>query len=104
MTQKELLETLIKTTGYGRSVVESVIKALIAQVTDNLIKGEQTRLSGFAVFKVSQRLPRKGRNPKTGESVDVAASKAMTVQALTELKTKLNPHKKEVNDLSGKKR
>ena len=47
-------------------------------------------VSGFGVFKISERSAREGRNPQTGEKIKIAASKSVSFKAGTELKTKIN--------------
>ncbi len=57
---------------------------------DELAKGEKVSVSGFGVFKISERSAREGRNPQTGEKIKIAASKSVSFKAGTELKTKIN--------------
>jgi DNA-binding protein HU-beta len=59
-------------------------------ITDAAQKGEEVSLFGFGRFKVAERAARKGRNPRTGEAVKIAASKNLKFVAARSLKTSLN--------------
>ena len=59
-------------------------------VTEELKKGEKVQVVGFGTFEVSERAERKGRNPHTGETMEIAASKAPKFKAGKALKDALN--------------
>jgi len=62
---------VVKTTKEAQAVVDCVLSS----ITGALRKGDSVSLIGFGTFKVTQRKARKGRNPQTGETIDIAASK-----------------------------
>ncbi len=61
--------------------IEATINALIEVVQDTLKSGDKVTLTGFGTFEVRDRAARKGRNPKTGEVLDIPASKAPAFKA-----------------------
>lgn len=73
-------------TGMGQSDVDRVIKAYEKTISDTLATGGDVRLTGFGVWKVSERSARTSRNPRTGEPVQVAARTSPKFQAGKSLK------------------
>ena len=69
---------------------EKALKAFIDVVTDELVKGEKIQLVGFGTFEVSERPAREGRNPQTGATMEIKASKAPKFKAGKALKDIIN--------------
>ena len=90
MKKSEILEALAKTTGESKAAVERVYNATFELIKKELSKGNKVSVSGFGTFKVSKRSARTGRNPQTGETIKIAASKGVSFKAGTELKTAVN--------------
>lgn len=90
MKKSEILEALAKTTGESKAAVERVYNATFELIKKELSKGNKVSVSGFGTFKVSKRSAREGRNPQTGETIKIAASKGVSFKAGTELKTAVN--------------
>jgi DNA-binding protein HU-beta len=76
MNQSDLITRVSDQTGMARGETGKVIAAVIDGITEALRKGEDVRLAGFGSFSVVERREREGRNPRTGETVRIAASKA----------------------------
>ncbi|WP_317395757.1 HU family DNA-binding protein, partial [Blautia hydrogenotrophica] len=68
----------------------AVLKSFIDVVSDELKKGEKVQLVGFGTFEVSKRAAREGRNPQTGETMKISASKAPKFKAGKALKDLVN--------------
>ncbi len=68
-----------------------VVLAMLEQITNALSRGESVVLPGFGSFKVSERAAREGRNPRTGETINIAASQSVAFKAGTHLKSAVNP-------------
>lgn len=75
MNKTELIERLAERCGVSRSEAQRVLDGLIEIVTDCLRHGEDVTLTGFGTFHVKQRAARTGRNPRTGETVSIPASR-----------------------------
>ena len=71
LTKKELVLAVAKDTGITQVDVKRVIQQMLHQVIESLKEGKTIELRNFGVFKVRQRAPRRGRNPKTGQEVPV---------------------------------
>ena len=69
---------------------EKVFNATFDLFKDELSKGEKVSVAGFGVFKISERAAREGRNPQTGETIKIAASKSVSFKAGTALKEEVN--------------
>lgn len=90
MKKSEMIEVLANKTGLTKADCEKVFNATFDLFKDELAKGEKVSVSGFGVFKISERLAREERNPQTGEKIKIAASKSVSFKVGTELKTKIN--------------
>jgi DNA-binding protein HU-beta len=90
MTKNDLADKVAERTGLAASEARQALDAAIDAVADELAAGGEVALAGFGKFSVSHRAARQGRNPATGETIDIAASKAAKFSAASALKTRLN--------------
>lgn len=90
MNKTELIAALAKKTDMSKKDAEKAVSAFIEVVTEELKKGEKVQVVGFGTFAVSERAAREGRNPHTGEPMQIAASKAPKFTAGKALKDALN--------------
>ena len=90
MNKVELSAAIAAETGLSKKDAEAAVKAFVDVVTAELKKGEKVQLVGFGTFEVSERAAREGRNPQTGESMSIAASKAPKFKAGKALKDAVN--------------
>ncbi|MCM1272883.1 MAG: HU family DNA-binding protein [Lachnospiraceae bacterium] len=90
MNKSELVASMADKTGLKKVDVEKVLKAFTETVADELKKGEKIQLVGFGTFEVAERPAREGRNPRTGETMKIAASKAPKFKAGKALKDSIN--------------
>jgi len=91
MNQSELIEKVAQATELNQATAGQAVKAVVNAVLDALLAGEAVRVSGLGVFNVAARPAREGRNPRTGESIEIAASKAVRFHAAKVVKDALNP-------------
>ena len=77
-------------TGLTKEDSARAVDATYAAITEALKKGDKVPLVGFGTFAVSKRKAREGRNPRTGETVKIAARKAVTFKPGTALKESVN--------------
>jgi len=77
MTQTELIDKVAKEQELSKAKAEKVVKAVLSAIGEAISKGEEVRLSGLGVFKLGQRSERKGRNPRTGETLTIPAKKVV---------------------------
>ncbi|MCI8376806.1 MAG: HU family DNA-binding protein [Lachnospiraceae bacterium] len=90
MNRMELVAAIAEQTELSKKDVEKALKAFTDVVTDELKKGSKIQLVGFGTFEVSERAAREGRNPQTGATMKIAASKAPKFKAGKALKDALN--------------
>ena len=90
MNKVELSAAIASETGLSRKDAEAAVKAFVEVVTSELQKGEKVQLVGFGTFEVSERAAREGRNPQTGETMTIEASKAPKFKAGKALKDAVN--------------
>ena len=77
LTKKDLVLAIAKETGITQVEVKRVVQRVLDQLIANLKEGKTVELRNFGVFKVRQRAPRRGRNPKTGQEVPVPSKRVV---------------------------
>jgi DNA-binding protein HU-beta len=90
MTKNELAERVAERTGTSASQARQAVDATIDVVSDELARGGEVALAGFGKFSVSHRAARQGRNPSTGQPIQINASKAAKFSSASALKKRLN--------------
>jgi DNA-binding protein HU-beta len=90
VNRNDLVDAVAEQTGLAKSDAARAVEALLGAVTDALRKGETVTLSGFGSFVAKTRAARTGRNPRTGESIAIPASRAPAFKAGKGLKDALN--------------
>lgn len=90
MNKTELVAAMAEKAELSKKDSEKALKAFIDVVTEELKSGEKIQLVGFGTFEVSERPAREGRNPRTGETMTIAASKAPKFKAGKALKDSIN--------------
>ena len=90
MNKTELVAAMAEQTQLSKKDVEAVLKSFADVVSEELKNGGKVQLVGFGTFEVSERAAREGRNPQTGESMTIAASKAPKFKAGKALKDLVN--------------
>jgi len=88
MNKGELIKA-IADAGLSKKDAETALNAAIAAVGDALAKGDSVQLIGFGTFSVKERAAREARNPRTGETVKIAATKVPAFKAGKALKDKV---------------
>ena len=76
MNKTELVAAMAEKTELSKKDAEKALKAFTDIVAEELKKGEKVQLVGFGTFEVAEREAREGRNPRTGETMTIAASKS----------------------------
>ncbi|MCD7842111.1 MAG: HU family DNA-binding protein [Lachnospiraceae bacterium] len=90
MNKKELVSAVAEASGGSRKDTEAVISAFTEVVGDAMKNGEKVQLVGFGTFEATQRAARIGRNPATGETMQIEASNVPKFKAGNALKEKVN--------------
>ena len=90
MTKAELVTMVAEKADLTKKDAEKAISAVVDSISETLAKGEKIQLVGFGTFEVSERAAREGRNPQTGETMKIEASKAPKFKAGKALKDMVN--------------
>lgn len=90
MTKAELIAQVAADTKITKVDIEKVINSTFRAISNDLAKGGKTQIVGFGSFEVKERAARKGRNPRTGEPIEIAASKVPTFKPSKFLKDEVN--------------
>lgn len=86
MNKQELIKHLAESTGVTKAQAESVLNVLVTTVLDTVRAGNEIAITDLGKFSTSERAARKGRNPATGESIDIAAKRTPKFSAAKALK------------------
>ena len=90
MNKTELVAAIAEQAELTKKDAEKALKAFTEVVAETLKKGDKIQLVGFGTFEVAERAAREGRNPQTGETMKIAASKAPKFKAGKALKDDIN--------------
>lgn len=90
MNKNDLIATVAGKTGLSKSEAAKAVDGVFDAITASLKKGQEVRLVGFGTFSVSKRAASQGRNPRTGESIQIPASNQPKFKAGKGLKDSLN--------------
>ena len=90
MNKTQLIEAVAKQAEIKKKDAEAAVNAVMAVIENALVEGDKVQLVGFGTFEVKERAAREGRNPKTGETIQIAASKCPAFSAGKGLKDSVN--------------
>lgn len=90
MTKTELIANVAEKAGMTKKMAAQAVESILSEIKETLVKGEKLSLIGFGTFEVRERSARSGRNPQTGETIEIPASKAPAFKASKALKEEVN--------------
>lgn len=90
MNKSELIEAIAASADIPKAAAGRALDAMVDNVADALKKGDQVVLVGFGTFSVKERAARTGRNPQTGQPIEIAAAKIPSFKAGKALKDAVN--------------
>ena len=90
MNKSELIEKMAQSADMTKADAERALNSLVATITDELANGGDVSLVGFGTFKVNERAARSGRNPQTGETIQISAAKVPAFKAGKAIKDAVN--------------
>ena len=86
MTKAELIAAVAAKTDFSKKDVDQVVNSVLTTIGEELAAGGKVQLEGFGTFEVRERAAREGKNPATGEAIQIPASKAPAFKAGKALK------------------
>ena len=90
MNKGDLVDAVASATGESKAAASAAVDAVLDSITGALVGGDRVQISGFGTFEVRHRAARQGRNPQTGATIQIAASKAPAFKAGKALKDAVN--------------
>lgn len=90
MNKAEFIEKMVEKSGFTKKDATTAVESFIDIVGDAMVEGEKIQFVGFGNFEIGERAARKGKNPKTGEEIDIPASKTAKFKASKVLKERMN--------------
>jgi DNA-binding protein HU-beta len=90
MNKADLVNSLSENTGLTKTKSNEVIDVIVSTISEALRSGDKVTLVGFGTFTTTQRDARKGRNPKTGETLEIPSKRVAKFKAGTELTKSVN--------------
>ncbi len=99
MTKADIVETIYERVGFSKKESAELVETVFDVIKDALVNGEKVKFSGFGNFIVREKNARKGRNPQTGEEIQLEARRVLTFKPSLVLKNALNEgQEQEVDD------
>jgi integration host factor subunit alpha len=90
LTKAQLSELLFTQLGLNKREAKDMVDAFFDLIAANLVAGEDVKISGFGNFQIRTKTPRPGRNPRTGEIIEIQARKVVTFHASQKLKDQIH--------------
>lgn len=90
MNKSELIASVAEKTSLTKKDAEKAVQAFLTTIEEALSAGDRVQLVGFGTFEIRERAARKGRNPKTGEEIDIAAAHVPVFKAGKQLREGVN--------------
>lgn len=89
MTKADIVEKVFEKIGLSKKEAQEIIEILFDTIKQSLVDGESVKISGFGTFNVRQKMSRKGRNPKTGEELEITPRRVISFKVSNNLKSEL---------------
>ncbi|MEE8319183.1 MAG: integration host factor subunit alpha [bacterium] len=90
MTKADIVEMVHEKTGFSKKESSEAVESILEILKGKLEQGDKVKLSGFGNFVIRRKDVRKGRNPKTGEEMEISARKVLTFKPSQKLKDLIN--------------
>ncbi|ASA25038.1 HU family DNA-binding protein [Paenibacillus donghaensis] len=90
MNKTDLVNNISEKNGLAKKDVEAVLNGFLGEITEALAKGDKVQLIGFGTFETRKRSGRTGRNPQTGDAIEIAESTVPAFKAGNKLKEAVN--------------
>ncbi len=101
MTKAEIIESVYSKIGFSKKESADIVELVFDTMKETLEKGEKIKISGFGNFVVRQKRPRIGRNPQTGEEIEITARRVLTFRPSQVLKAALNKNEGSSTNAAG---
>jgi len=86
MTKADLVEIVFEKVGLSKKEAQDIIEIIFDTIKQSFIEGESVKIPGFGTFNVRKKAARRGRNPQTGEEMEIAPRRVLTFKPSNQLK------------------
>jgi integration host factor subunit alpha len=90
MTKADIVEALYEKVGFSKKQAADLVELVFQSLKDTLAKGQKIKISGFGNFVVRDKRSRVGRNPQTGQSIEISARRVLTFRPSQVLRSDVN--------------
>jgi integration host factor subunit alpha len=90
LTKADLVESIHEKIGFSKKEAADLVEMIFSSMKDRLGKGEKIKVSGFGNFVIREKNSRIGRNPQTGESIEISARRVLTFRPSQVLRAEVN--------------
>jgi len=98
MTKADIIEGIYEKVGFSKKESSEIVELIFETMKETLERGEKIKISGFGNFIVRQKNARLGRNPQTGDEIEISARRVLTFRPSQVLKSALNEGLDEVSE------
>ncbi|MDA8174697.1 MAG: integration host factor subunit alpha [Nitrospiraceae bacterium] len=92
MTKADLVEIIYEKVGLSKKEAQTIVETIFDTITEFFRDGESVKVSGFGTFNVRSKRARRGRNPKTGDELEITPRKVLTFRASNQLKAAIEKY------------
>lgn len=89
MTKADLVDAIFEKVGLSKKEAQDIIEILFDTIKQTFAEGESVKISGFGTFNVRKKMSRRGRNPKTGEDLEITPRRVITFRVSNQLKEEI---------------
>lgn len=90
MTKVDIVEEIYEKVGFSKKEVAKIVEYIFDIIKESLVKEDKIKISGFGNFVVRKKRSRRGRNPQTGDDIEITARRILTFKPSQVLKASLN--------------
>lgn len=90
MTKIDIIQDIYEKIGISKKDSARIVESVFDIIKESLARGEKVKISGFGNFTVKEKKSRRGRNPQTGEEIEISARKVLTFSSSHVLRNELN--------------
>jgi integration host factor subunit alpha len=90
MTKIDIIKNVNEKLGFSKKDATAIVESVFEIIKDNLAQGEKIKISGFGNFVVKKKNSRRGRNPQTGEEIEISSRRVLNFKASQVLRKALN--------------
>jgi integration host factor subunit alpha len=90
MTKVDIVESIYEKVGFSKKEVAKIVEYIFDIIKENLVNEDKIKISGFGNFVIRKKRARRGRNPQTGDDIEITARRILTFKPSQVLKAALN--------------